>query len=159
MKTILLIIFSILHLSFCEDEFPFDKDVIVLTDSTFDKAIQKYEYLMVYFYAPWCIRCNKFHPEYDEAASILRKENLFLAKVDATVEKKLDTRFGLKGYPIIKLFIKGKEIDYDKERKAKDVVNWMRRKTNGQSIINLNTSEEIEKFKNDNNVVFKLKIF
>ena len=29
----------------------------------------------------------------------------------------------------------------------------MRRKTNGQSIINLNTSEEIEKFKNDNNVV------
>ena len=153
MKTILLIIFSILHLSFCEDEFPFDKDVIVLTDSTFDKAIQKYEYLMVYFYAPWCIRCNKFHPEYDEAASILRKENLFLAKVDATVEKKLDTRFGLKGYPIIKLFIKGKEIDYDKERKAKDVVNWMRRKTNGQSIINLNTSEEIEKFKNDNKVV------
>ncbi len=153
MKTILLIIFSILHLSFCEDEFPFDKDVIVLTDSTFDKAIQKYEYLMVYFYAPWCIRCNKFHPEYDEAASILRKENLFLAKVDATVEKKLDTRFGLKGYPIIKLFIKGKEIDYDKERKAKDVVNWMRRKTNGKSIINLNTSEEIEKFKNDNKVV------
>ena len=153
MKTILLIIFSILHLSFCEDEFPFDKDVIVLTDSTFDKAIQKYEYLMVYFYAPWCIRCNKFHPEYDEAASILRKENLFLAKVDATVEKNLDKRFGLKGYPIVKLFIKGKEIDYDKERKAKDVVNWMRRKTNGQSIINLNTSEEIEKFKNDNKVV------
>ena len=29
----------------------------------------------------------------------------------------------------------------------------MRRKTNGQSIINLNTSEEIEKFKNDNKVV------
>ena len=153
MKIIIIIICSILYLSCCEDEFPFDKDVIILTDSTFDKAIQKYEYLMVYFYAPWCIRCNKFHPEYDEAASILRKENLFLAKVDATVEKELDKRFGLKGYPIIKLFIKGKEIDYDKERKAKDVVNWMRRKTNGQSIINLNTSEEIEKFKNDNNVV------
>ena len=75
MKTILLIICSILYLSCCEDEFPFDKDVIILTDSTFDKAIQKYEYLMVYFYAPWCIRCNKFHPEYDEAAFILRNQD------------------------------------------------------------------------------------
>ena len=153
MKTILLIICSIMFLNHCEDEFPFDKDVIVLTDSTFDKAIQKYEYLMVYFYAPWCIRCKQFHPEYDQAASILRKENLFLAKVDATVEKQLDRRFGLKGYPIIKLFIKGEEIDYVKERKAKDVVKWMRRKTNGQSVVNLNTTEEIEKFKNDSNVV------
>ena len=153
MKTILLIIYSIIFLSHCEEEFPFDKDVIVLTDSTFDKAIQKYEYLMVYFYAPWCIRCKQFHPEYDQAASILRKENLFLAKVDATVEKQLDRRFGLKGYPIIKLFIKGQEMDYVKERKAKDVVKWMRRKTNGQSVVDLNTTEEIEKFKNDSNVV------
>ncbi len=153
MKLILLIILSFISFNFCEDEFPFDKDVIVLTDSTFDKAIQKYEYLMVFFYAPWCIRCNKFHPEYEEAATILKKENLFLAKVDATVEKQLDKRFKLKGFPIIKLFIRGKEIEYKKERKAMDVVNWMRRKTNGPSTINLNTEEEIEKFKKDNNVV------
>ena len=106
MKTILLIIFSILHLIYCEDEFPFDKDVIVLTDSTFDKAIQKYEYLMVYFYAPWCIRCNKFHPEYDEAASILRKENLFLAKVDATVEKKIRYKIRIKGISNYKIIYK-----------------------------------------------------
>ena len=153
MKIILLIILSFISFNFCEDEFPFDKDVIVLTDSTFDKAIQKYEYLMVYFYAPWCIRCNKFHPEYEEAATILKKENLFLAKVDATVEKQLDKRFKLKGFPVIKLFIRGKEIEYKKERKTMDGVNWMRRKTNGPSIINLNTKEEIEKFKKDNNVV------
>jgi hypothetical protein len=44
-------------------------------------------------------------------------------------------------------------MDYVKERKAKDIVNWMRRKTNGQSVVNLNTTEEIEKFKNDSNVV------
>ena len=80
-----------------------------------DKAVKKYEYLMVYFYAPWCIRCNKFHPEYEEAATILKKENLFLAKVDATVEKQLDKRFKLKGFPVIKLFIRGKEIEYKKE--------------------------------------------
>ena len=108
---------------------------------------------MVYFYAPWCIRCNKFHPEYEKAASILRQEYLYLAKVDATVEKQLDQRFQLRGFPIIKLFIRGKEIEYNKERNAVNVINWMRRKTNGPAIENLNTIEEVEKFKKENEVV------
>ena len=153
MKIILLILLSLIPFNTCEDEFPFDKDVLVLTDLTFDKAIEKYEYIMVYFYAPWCIRCNKFHPEYEKAASILRKENLYLAKVDATVEKQLDQRFQLRGFPIIKLFIRGKEIEYNKERNAVDVINWMRRKTNGPATENLNTIEEVEKFKKENEVV------
>ena len=153
MKKILLIIFIIINYNNCEEEFPFDKDVMILTDLTFDKAIQKYEYIMAYFYAPWCIRCNKFHPEYEEAASILRKENLILAKVDATVEKQLDKRFQLKGFPVIKLFIKGKEIEYNKERKAINVINWMRRKTNGTAIKDINTNEEMEKFKKENDVL------
>ena len=153
MKAIILILLSLFILNICNEEFPFDKDVIVLTDSTFDKAVEKYEYLLVYFYAPWCIRCNKFHPEYEKAASVLRKENLFLAKVDATVEKKLDKRFQLTGFPVVKLFIKGKEIEYNKKRKSADLINWMRRKTNGPATLNLDTKEDIEKFRNENDVV------
>ena len=153
MEIIFAIFFILINFNNCEENFPYDKDVMILTDLTFDKAVEKYEYLMVYFYAPWCIRCNKFHPEYEEAASILRKENLILAKVDATVEKQLDKRFQLKGFPVIKLFIKGKEIEYNKERKALNVVNWMRRKTNGLAIRDINTIEEFEKYKNENDVV------
>ena len=153
MKVLFLFFLSLISYNNGNDEFPFDKDVIVLTDLTFDRAVEKYEYLMVYFYAPWCIRCNKFHPEYDRAATLLRKENLFLAKVDATTEKKLERRFELNGFPVVKLFIKGKEIDYKKERKALDLVNWMRRKTNGPATQILNSVEEIEKFKNESDVV------
>ena len=153
MKILFFILLSLKCFFKCKDEFPFDKDVIVLTDLTFDKAIEKYEYLLVYFYAPWCIRCNKFHPEYEKAASILIKENLFLAKVDATTEKKLEKRFQLKGFPVLKLFIRGKEIEYNKERKALDVVNWVRRKTNGTAIIDINSDEEIQKLKKDNDVL------
>jgi len=150
----LLIFFSLLFtFNICEEEFPIENDVIVLTEANFDKAINKYEYLMVFFYAPWCIRCKNFHPEYEKAAKILRKENLFLAKVDATVEKNLDKRYKFTGYPGIKLFIKGKDIDYNKARKESEVVNWMRRKTNGPATKTLNSSEEIEKFKNENDVV------
>ena len=152
--TILLLIF-IISFSFnsCEEQFPLENDVIVLTEANFDKAINKYEYLMVFFYAPWCIRCKNFHPEYEKAARTLRKENLFLAKVDATVEKNLDKRYEFTGYPAIKLFIKGKDIDYNKARNEVEVVNWMRRKTNGPATKTLNSSEEIEKFKNENDVV------
>ena len=152
--TILLIFFIILFtFNFCEEQFPLENDVIVLTEANFDKAINKYEYLMVFFYAPWCIRCKNFHPEYEKAAKTLRKENLFLAKVDATVEKNLDKRYEFTGYPAIKLFIKGKDIDYNKARNEAEVVNWMRRKTNGPATKTLNSSEEIEKFKNENDVV------
>ena len=153
MKAIILILSTLFIFHICSEEFPFDKDVIVLTDSTFDKAIEKYEYLLVYFYAPWCIRCNKFHPEYEKAASVLRKENLFLAKVDATVEKKLDKRFQLTGFPVVKLFIKGKEIEYNKERKSLDLINWMRRKTTGPATQNLETNDDIDNFKKENDVV------
>ena len=153
MKAIILILLTLIIFNICNEEFPFDKDVIVLTDSTFDKAVEKYEYLLVYFYAPWCIRCNKFHPEYEKAASVLRKENLFLAKVDATVEKKLDKRFQLTGFPVVKLFINGKEIEYNKERKSLDLINWMRRKTTGPATHNLETNDDIDNFKKENDVV------
>ena len=87
MKFFSLFLIALISVSLCEDDFPIENDVIILTDSTFDKAVEKYEYLLVLFYAPWCGHCKKFHPEYEKAAKTLRKENLFLSKVDATVEK------------------------------------------------------------------------
>ena len=131
-STIIIFIFLFIY-SKCEEEFPIEKDVIVLTDSTFDKAINKYEYLMVFFYAPWCIRCNKFHPEYEKAASILKSENLFLAKVDATVEKKLSKKFEITGFP-------------DGERNHEDLIKWIRKKTNGQALEELNYEEDMDIF-------------
>ena len=133
--------------------FPQENDVIILTDSTFDMAINQYEYLMVFFYAPWCIRCNKFHPEYEKAASILKSENLFLAKVDATVEKKLDKRFEITGFPVLKLFIRGKPIEYSGERNHEDLIKWIRKKTNGQAIDELEYEEDIEIFIQGDEVV------
>ena len=146
MKRNFLFFLFLFFYSNCEEDFPIEKDVIVLTDSTFDKAIKKYEYLMVFFYAPWCIRCNKFHPEYEKAASILKSENLFLAKVDATVEKKLTKKFEITGFPVLKLFIQGKPVEYNGERNHEDLIKWIRKKTNGKALEELNYEEDIDKF-------------
>ena len=128
MKVKYIYFLILLIFSYCEIDFPKEKDVIILTDSTFDKAVNNFEYLMVFFYAPWCIRCNKFHPEYDKAASILKSENLFLSMVDATVEKKLAKKFGITGFPVLKLFIRGKQYEYTGERNQEDLIKWIRKK-------------------------------
>ena len=152
MRFLSLVLLALATFTFCDDEFPLEKDVIILTDSTFDKAIEKYEYLLVLFYAPWCGHCKKFHPEYEKAATTLRKENLYLAKVDATVEKKLAEKFEIQGFPTVKLFIKGHPIEYTGGRKESEVVNWMRKKS-GPATKDLKTVEEVEKFQKDNDVV------
>ena len=58
---------------------------------------------MVEFYAPWCGHCKKLEPEWNEAATKL-KGLVKLGKVDATVETALAQRFGIQGYPTIKVF-------------------------------------------------------
>ena len=152
MRFFSIFIISLLSLSLCEDDFPVENDVIILTDSTFDKAVAKYDYLLVLFYAPWCGHCKKFHPEYEKAAKTLRKENLFLSKVDATVEKKLAEKFEIQGFPTVKLFIKGEAIEYTGGRKEQEVINWMRKKT-GPATKLIKSEEEIDKLKKDNDVV------
>ena len=152
MRIISIVLIALIYSSFCDDDFPLEKDVMILTDSTFDKAVEKYEYLLVLFYAPWCGHCKKFHPEYEKAATVLRKENLYLAKVDATVEKKLAEKFEIQGFPTVKLFIKGQPIEYTGGRKESEVINWMRKKS-GPATKDLKTVEDVEKFQKDNDVV------
>jgi protein disulfide-isomerase-like protein len=86
---------------------------------------------MIEFYAPWCGHCKQLEPEYTEAASKL-KGQVRLGKVDATVETDLATRFGVRGYPSIKVFDYGlgnkadsKAIDYKGERTAAGIVSYM----------------------------------
>ena len=78
-----------------------DENVIVLTDSTFDqKVFGSKDIWMVEFYAPWCGHCKKLEPEWNEAATKLKGQVKF-AKVDATEQQQLASRFKIQGYPTI----------------------------------------------------------
>ena len=153
MKPSFFLFLSLIFLSTCveEEDFPIENDITVLTETTFDKALEKYDYLLVMFYAPWCGHCKKFKPELEKAAAVLRKENLIVAKVDATVEKKLAEKFKVKGYPTVKFFKKGVPMDYKAGRTEKDVINWVRKKSGPPTKL-LKTVEEVEAFQKDNEV-------
>ncbi|CAF4663498.1 unnamed protein product, partial [Rotaria sp. Silwood2] len=132
-------------------------DVLVLTDSDFDTKVKQYDVLLAEFYAPWCGHCKRLAPEYEKAATILTKNDppVALAKVDCTVETKTCAKYGVNGYPTIKIFKNGEVAeDYDGPREVDGIVSTMKSKA-GPSYRVLETLADYEKFleHNDHSII------
>lgn len=103
-------------------------NVVDLTTANWDEYVNGEKSVMVEFFAPWCGHCKALTPEYEKAADAFAADKtVVIAKVDATVEKELGSRFGVSGYPTIKFFKKGGTTDevYNGGRTAEDIVTFM----------------------------------
>lgn len=122
-------------------------DVLVLTASNFDDTVNNAELILVEFYAPWCGHCKRLEPEYAKAATELKSNDppIQLAKVDATVESDLAQRFGVRGYPTLKVFRHGNPSDYSGPREAKGIVSYMLKQV-GPSAKALSSKADVDKF-------------
>ena len=101
--------------------------VIELTDANFKALVlESADHWLVEFYAPWCGHCKNLAPEWEEAAKKLQG-SVKLGAVDATVATELASKYGIKGFPTIKLFPagkKGKAKDYNGPREAQGIVEY-----------------------------------
>lgn len=143
---ILCLFFLILNgLYKCDEIFPVYKDVIVLNDQTFQRGLNVYKYLMVMFYAPWSEDSQKIFHEYEMASSALKKENLYLAKIDGSVENRMVQKYFIEQYPTLLFFYKGTPKAYKGENTEQDIIRWMRENA-VPDFKELNTIEEVEAF-------------
>jgi protein disulfide-isomerase-like protein len=106
-----------------------EDDVAVLESATFDGFVKANSLCLVEFYAPWCGHCKELAPKWSEAAGLAKKldKPVPLAKVDATAEEDLASRFDVSGYPTIKLFRDGVPEDYRGPRDADGIVTYLKK--------------------------------
>lgn len=103
------------------------KDVVELTDDNFDSLVLgSGDVWLVEFFAPWCGHCKSLEPEWAAAASAVKEQSkgrIHLGAVDATVHQGLASRYGIRGFPTIKVFRKGEEPeDYQGGRTRGDII-------------------------------------
>ncbi|XP_077119693.1 protein disulfide-isomerase A3 [Ranitomeya variabilis] len=123
-------------------------DVLDFTDDDFESSISQYPVILVEFFAPWCGHCKKLAPEYEEAATKL-KGTVALAKVDCTANSNTCNKYGVSGYPTLKIFRNGEDSgSYDGPRSADGIISTMKKQA-GPASVDLQSVEAFEKFISD----------
>ena len=92
-------------------------------------------------------------PEYAKAAGVLAEKEspIKLGKVDATEESKLAEKFDVRGYPTLKFFKNGKDVEYNGGRTADTIVTWLEKKT-GPAAKTLENVEDAKAFIEANDI-------
>jgi len=125
-----------------------DGNVLIFTDANFHTEIAKHNVILVEFYAPWCGHCKRLAPEYATAATKLfaKDQSVALAKVDCTVEKSTCSKYGVSGYPTLKIFKNGEfSKEYDGPREADGIIRKMMKEA-GPVSKTLETAAAAKKF-------------
>ena len=132
-----------------------ESSVIELNSENFQKSIDDNKFIMVQLYVPWIETYKKFFREYSEVADQLKMEDsqIKLAKIDVSRNSKIAFQHQSGRYPAMKFFRSGHPIHYNGQRNKKDIINWLKLKSNPPSLILLTTVDQAKTFVNENDLV------
>lgn len=102
-----------------------DENVVALTDSNINDFLEDNKYVMLEFYTPWNGYCKALAPEYADAATELKTENVVLAKINAAKEVEAADSYDVRSFPTIFFFVNSDPELY-KGRRTKYVVQRRR---------------------------------
>ncbi|CAL8375062.1 unnamed protein product [Arctogadus glacialis] len=119
-------------------------DVLEFTDDDFESRIGNHDMILIEFFAPWCGHCKRLAPEFEVAATRL-KGIVALAKVDCTSSNTVCSKYGVSGYPTLKIFRDGEDAGgYDGPRTADGIVSHLKKQA-GPASVALQTQAEFDK--------------
>lgn len=99
-----------------------------LTGDNFTQVTGEKDVTLVMFYAPWCGHCKKAKPEYQSAADKITDKSRIMAAVDCTApeNKDLCSAEEVKGFPTIKLYVKGRFLsEYNGARSSSEFLTFI----------------------------------
>ncbi|BFZ13992.1 hypothetical protein BsWGS_17031 [Bradybaena similaris] len=99
------------QLQFCPDPYVGSRDVTGLHSKTFSKFLKRLDAVLVLFYNPFDDNCRWAKLNVREAAGATQRENHAYAAVDCTKECQLCRTQGIKSFPTMKLFSKGRLVN------------------------------------------------
>ncbi|KAM8862023.1 protein disulfide-isomerase A3 [Synchiropus picturatus] len=127
-------------------------DVLEFTDDDFESRIVDHELILVEFYAPWCGHCKRLAPEYEIAATRL-KGTVALAKVDCTANSNVCSKYGVSGYPTLKIFRDGEESGpYEGPRSADGIVSFLKKQA-GPASLEIKDDTHFQKLISDSDAI------
>lgn len=130
----------------CVDQFYFFFNDILSYEIIYPICILYLMYPIYYYYHHYvihrCGHCKTLAAEWIKAAKALSDSPIKLAKVDATVAKKLAETHAVQGFPTIKYFKNGKATEYNGGRTESEIVSWVQKKS-GPAYLTVSTEEEL----------------
>jgi len=113
----------------------------------YNSAIAEHPLLLMEFYAPWCGHCKQLAPDFERAATVLERESIALAAVDATVEGNAEATIinNIQSYPTLIVFTEGKSAPYEGPRDGLGIIEYMRWAKVGDNSVLL-TKEDADGF-------------
>lgn len=139
---------AVLFMVLCTTGMSLASDVLDLKTSNFASKVDPHDIMLIEFFAPWCGHCKRLAPHYEAAATTLKKNDppVVLAKVDCTTEQDLCQKYGVTGYPTLKIFRNGEfSKEYEGPRETDGIVKFMKSQA-GPSSKTLTSVADAEKF-------------
>jgi protein disulfide-isomerase-like protein len=103
---------------------------VPVNEENFGPWLEKYEYVFVNFYAPWCVWCQRLEPVWEALAEKVETEQLpvSVVKVDCIENRELCMKEKIQAFPNLRLF-KKKEVqppDYRSDRTVDAMIDFLR---------------------------------
>jgi protein disulfide-isomerase-like protein len=82
---------------------------VPVDERSFEPWLEKYDYTMVNFYAPWCLWCQRLEPVWEAFAEKMTTDEMpvSVVKVDCVANRKLCLDQHIQAFPLVRMFKKG----------------------------------------------------